>query len=168
MRSNLTPCLKYIWATTKHKWFVLQSGVKFHVPIWQLLVHDLSKYTPNELPRYGRQFFGMADDPEGFARAWLHHQNHNPHHWEFWIPRTTHFKGADAGTIANEPMEMPERYIREMCADWLGASRGYEGTYPESLRKLEMVPEEFRWHSYRKQDQDADTGASRRILFKSE
>jgi len=75
---------------TKHKAFVLRAGLKTGAPIWRLVIHDWSKFTPAEAPHYGRQFFGARDDPEGFARAWLHHQNANPHHWEFWISRSGH------------------------------------------------------------------------------
>lgn len=31
------------------------------------------------------------------------------------------------------PLPMPEKYAREMLADWLGASRAYEGKWPVSL-----------------------------------
>lgn len=120
--------LRYALATTRHKWFVLVAGLRVgRIPLWRLLVHDLSKYGPWEVAHYGRQFFGDRAAPERFAVAWLHHQNTNPHHWEFWIPRTAHFKGVDR---ANEPLEMPETYVREMFADWLAASRAYGGAWP--------------------------------------
>lgn len=117
--------LEYAWLTLKHKWFVFLACRRVGVSLWQALVHDLSKFTPAELPAYGRQFFGDKGDPDGFASAWLHHQNVNPHHWEYWIPRSGHSKGEDGPA----PLPMPEKYVREMVADWMGASRAYTGSW---------------------------------------
>jgi hypothetical protein len=124
---------RYLWLTVKHKAFVAYAGLRWAgASPWLLLIHDWSKFTLSEAPHYGRQFFGDKGDPEGFAAAWLHHQNHNPHHWEYWIPRTGHNRGPSGD---NAPLPMPERYVREMVADWLGASRAYAGSYPPSLQE---------------------------------
>ena len=96
--------------------------------------------TAAEAPHYGRQFFGPADDSLGFACAWLHHQNLNPHHWEYWIARSAHTRG---GYEDNDPLPMPEPYIREMVADWLGAARAYEGKYPETLEGWNWLRENW-------------------------
>jgi len=117
--------LQYAWSTIKHRWYVLLASRKVRLPLWQALLHDLSKFTPAELPYYGKHFFGDKSDPDGFAVAWIHHQNMNPHHWEYWIPRTIHIRAA--GEPA--PWPMPERYVREMVADWLGASKAYTGSW---------------------------------------
>lgn len=129
--SNVLPTLKYIGLTIQHKWFVFRAGLRVRAPLWNLFIHDWSKFTPSEAPHYGRQFYGDRSDPGGFARAWIHHQNLNPHHWEYWIPRTTHDRG---GFPPGEPIEMPEPFVREMIADWLGASRAYDGQWPTSLK----------------------------------
>ena len=34
---------------------------------------------------------------------------------------------------------MPEPFLREMLADWMGACRAYEGFYPESQGKWEWL-----------------------------
>lgn len=120
--------LKYAALVLKHKWFVFLAGLKTKAPIWRLLLHDMSKFLPAEMPHYTRQFFGDADDPIGFVIAWNHHQKINKHHWEYWVPVTD--------TIFEEwedlkPLPIPEKYIREMLADWLGASRTYNGTWPD-------------------------------------
>lgn len=124
----------YAWLTIKHKWFVLVAGLKLGCPVYRLLTHDLSKFSPCELPHYQRQFFGLADDPEGFTRCWLHHQNSNDHHWEYWIPRTGHNRG---GFQDGAPLRMTEGAMLEMLADWFGASRAYEGKWPK--------PGEWQW-----------------------
>jgi hypothetical protein len=106
---------------------VLLAGIKIKANIWDLITHDLSKFLPSELAHYDRQFYGKADDLLGFSYAWNHHQKCNKHHWEYWIPITGHSRG---GYSDLQPLPMPERYIREMIADWMGACRAYEGHYP--------------------------------------
>lgn len=178
---NIIPTIKYAWLTIKHKAFVFRAGLRTRAPLWRLVIHDWSKFTPSELPHYGRQFFGKKDDPSGFAAAWLHHQNHNPHHWEYWLTRSGHtkandtagdgryvirgtgdggqmwlydtFKEVEVGEWVHDdlggpnwiamrteqrrlnaqpqPMPMPPWAVREMIADWIGASRAYEGHWPD-------------------------------------
>ncbi len=125
--SNFIPTLKYLWLTTKHKAFVFRAGLKTGAPVWRLIIHDWSKFTPSEAPHYGRQFFGDQSDPLGFTMAWNHHQKINPHHWEYWIPLTGHNRG---GFKDLEPLPMPYWAVREMVADWYGASRAYGGSWP--------------------------------------
>jgi len=127
-----TATLKYLWLTVKHKYFVFLAGLRVGCPIWRLITHDLSKFLPCELPNYGRQFFGTKDDPEGFIRCWIHHQNHNDHHWEYWIPRTGHNR-CTPPYPDGVPVRMPKDAVLEMIADWFGASRAYEGKWPVSL-----------------------------------
>jgi hypothetical protein len=133
--------MKYFWLTLKHKWFVFYIGRKMKVPFWRLVFHDWTKFLPCELPHYQRKFFGKADDPIGFLQCWVHHQNYNPHHWEYWIPRTPY---------QCTPIPMPEWAIREMVADWMGASRAYGGSWPDlknwpwlkdNLEKIRLHPE---------------------------
>ena len=116
--------MKYFFLTLKHKWFVFLAGLKLKVPLLLLLIHDWTKFLPCELPHYQRQFFGKANQPHNFIKCWVHHQNHNPHHWEYWIPRTGHNR-CDPPYPDNKPIPMPEIYVREMIADWLGAGRAY-------------------------------------------
>ncbi len=121
--------IQYFWLTVKHKWYVLLGGLKLGgIPLWRLIIHDLSKFGRHEFPFYQQQFFGDKGDPKGFAAAWLHHQNYNPHHWEYWQTRSDHSHG---GSKANTfgYLEMPETYIREMVADWMGASMAYTGSW---------------------------------------
>lgn len=126
--ANLLPMARYGAKTIEHKVYVFRVGRRLKVPLWRLIIHDWTKFTPAELPHYARQFYGSKDDPTGWRRAWLHHQNHNPHHWEYWITRS------DAGGLkAGEPCDMPDIFIREMVADWFAASRAYNGSYPGSL-----------------------------------
>lgn len=84
----------------------------------------MSKFSRIEYSSYQQRFFSNAENPLPFAYAWLHHENYNPHHWGYWIPRS--------GKFAGQPLPMPENYIREMVADWLAAKRAYEGSWDMS------------------------------------
>lgn len=118
---------QYAWMTTKHKWFVFVAGIRIGVPIWLLVIHDMDKYRLFNLKMYGRQFFGDKKDQIGFDYAWLKHQKLNGHHWESWVPITGHHLGLHKSM---EPLPMPEKYIKEMFADWMGAGRVYNGEWP--------------------------------------
>lgn len=127
--------MKYFMLIWKHKWFVLLAGLKTKAPPWRLIIHDWSKFLPSELPAYQRQFFGPKElqCPEQFIACWTMHQNRHPHHWEYWIPRTGHNR-CTPPLPDNEPIPMPMWAVREMVADWMGASRAYDGKWPSYQR----------------------------------
>lgn len=116
--------LQYLKYVFRHKWFVFVECCKVGL-VWQGLVHDLSKFLPDEMIPYANYFYG-GDKREGrfytpsqgtseFNYAWLKHQHRNPHHWQYWVLQE------DGGN--KFPMEMPVKYIKEMVADWKGAGR---------------------------------------------
>jgi len=110
-----------------HIAYVREAGVKLGVAHQQLVQHDLSKFSLEELPYYARNFFGDKADPDGFARAWLHHIHFNEHHWQHYIfPDGFTPKGS---TVENGVVEMPYHYALEMIADWMGASKAYTGSF---------------------------------------
>lgn len=132
--------LRYLWALTRHKWFVFWECCKLGIP-WLGLIHDLSKFLPgewrgycyyfygnfpaqSELGAYGKShYFGPTkeDVAQWFDVAWLHHQHRNKHHWQRWL-LTLDSARSDGKLI---PLPMPDRYRREMLADWRGAGRAY-------------------------------------------
>lgn len=131
---------KFLKSLLLHKWYVLRAGLFLGIPLWRLIIHDWTKFLPVEFFRYARNFFGdytqspvdrvaVVDD---FEFAWLHHENSNPHHPGYWIPRT--------GPRENEPLSMPNVFIREMIADWMGASRAYTGSFDISAWLNENGP----------------------------
>jgi hypothetical protein len=154
--SNIIPSLRYTWLTLKHKYFVYKVGRVLKVNLWRRLTHDLSKLGFKELPHYGRQFFGAKDRPYRFIKCWVHHQNSNDHHWEYWIPRTGHDR-CDPPYKANEPIPMSNQAIREMIADWIGASRAYEGKWP--------IAEQWWWYYNRFQDIVVHDDTRRKIMY---
>ena len=74
-------------------------------------IHDKSKWGPEEYEAYDKKFYSNEDVEEQFDRAWLHHQKHNPHHWQYWVlPKD------DGSTKA---IEMTEEAVIEMfCDHW--------------------------------------------------
>lgn len=140
---EMKPYIKYFWYIVRHKWFVFVAGLKTKAPIWLLLIHDWSKLLPDEFIPYANYFnnqklqekenieafkFGLAElAPFGyFAKdrfnvAWLYHQRRNPHHWQYWYLMQDN--------DPDFPLPMPEKYAREMLADWMGAGRAITGKW---------------------------------------
>lgn len=109
---------------TKHKRAVMQGC--FKVGLYrQGLMHDLSKYTPEEF-RTGVLYFQGNRSPNaaekeelGYSRAWLHHKGRNKHHYEYWIDLAVDKSRGLQG------MKMPVRYVVEMFMDRMAASKIY-------------------------------------------
>jgi len=137
--------LAYLAYVLRHKWFVFLAGITLGVPLWQLLIHDWSKFLPCEWFPY----VGYFDTPKARQRgdaaarfdvAWNHHQKVQPHHWQHWLLIT------DSDEPRLRALPMPERYVREMVADWRGAGRALGtpdtvGWYAANTRKIILHPE---------------------------
>lgn len=117
--------LRYASYVVRHKWFVFRAGLKTRAPLWRLVIHDWSKLTPAEWTPYVRSFYGpqpRTDATKGaFDAAWLRHQHRNPHHWQHYLLRE------DSGKLKTLPI--PEKFVREMVADWMGAGRAITGKW---------------------------------------
>jgi len=129
--------LRYLRYVLRHKWFVFIACWHLRVPVWQAVCHDWTKFLPSEWFPYVRHFYGNypqhdPKDPcmwmrrgyygattkeikERFDVAWLHHQKRNQHHWQRWV------LAEDSGAVYALPM--PDKHLREMVADWIGAGR---------------------------------------------
>lgn len=135
--------LKYL---TRHRWFVFIECCKLGIP-WLGLVHDLSKFLPDEWFPYLRHFYMKNDSrPEWilqYDRAWLKHQNRNRHHWQYWI------LWKDTGGVV--VMDMPLKYRKEMLADWKGAGRAITGKddvrefYLKTRDRVTLAPKTREW-----------------------
>jgi hypothetical protein len=151
--------LQYGGYVIRHKWFVFVAGLKTGAPIWRLLIHDWSKLSVAEWGPYVETFYRPLDPSIGrgqgdagveldqrlraerkarFNAAWLHHQHRNPHHWQHWILRED-----DGDTRV---LRMPEKFVREMVADWMGAGRAITGEwdvaawYAKNRDKIVLAP----------------------------
>lgn len=136
--------LKYLRYLIRHKWFVFLAGLQTKAPLWRLIIHDWSKFLPCEWGPYVRRFFagraGLLDkaaDPDEFHVAWTHHWHANPHHWEHWL-------AVDDGLL--RPLEIPQHFVQEMVADWMGAGRAITGKwealawYEKNKAKMALHP----------------------------
>ena len=93
---------------------------------WQGLVHDLSKYAPIEFFNGAKYYQGSRspNDKEreikGYSKAWMHHKGRNKHHYEYWF---------DVNLKSNqyEAVKIPIKYLKEMFADRIAASKVYKG-----------------------------------------
>lgn len=130
--------LTYLRYVLVHKWRVLWCGLRLDVPLWQLLTHDMSKFSHEEWGPYARWFHTTAPDGRAwrevyvemrrdhpgcvsepwlsvrnlkadFDAAWAHHKLNSIHHWECWSDNL------------NTQIKMPDEYAREMVADWTAA-----------------------------------------------
>lgn len=122
---------KYLSYILRHKWFVFLECCKAGIP-WRGLVHDLSKFSPSEFFPYMNHFYlrkskaieggylkqlDTIPDP-AFDKAWQLHLKRNPHHWQYWVSVSDH------GTVQTPKVSpMPDKYWKEMVADWRGAGR---------------------------------------------
>lgn len=115
--------LKYIIA---HKWFVLVASYKIGASLWLAIIHDWSKFLPSEWTPYAHAFYDANGAPRfnktvNFNYAWNYHQKRNKHHWQYWLLT---FDDGPLGLL-----KMPDKYVLEMLADWIGASRAMTGEW---------------------------------------
>ena len=106
----------------------------------QGLLHDLSKYTPEEFLE-GCLYWRGTESPNnearrqmGYSAAWLHHKGRNKHHFDYWIDYGINCKNKLKG------IDMPRRYVAELICDRIAASMiynagHYDDTYPYQYYK---------------------------------
>ena len=91
--------LQYLSYVVRHKWHVGLACWSRGL-YWRGLVHDLSKFWPDEFFPYCNHFHGRSGIKEGrdktgyykpsdtgdpeFDAAWVRHSKRNPHHWQYW------------------------------------------------------------------------------------
>ena len=136
--------MRYFLDALKHKWFILLASFKVGLPLWRAIIHDLNKFRWSVMKQYNRHFYGDKGDEPGYAVAWLHHQNRNPHHWEYWIMRNDTTAGKSMAVSGCLPM--PAVYVKEMVVDWMGSEIVHTGSWDmtvwlrKNLRKLKVHP----------------------------
>ena len=125
---------------THHRLLVMKGC--FAVGLYrQGLLHDLSKYVPEEfmtgvLYYQGNRSPNAAEREEkGYSGAWLHHKGRNKHHYEYW----TDISVTDNWKITG--VKMPVRYVAEMLADRMAACMVYQ---------KEAYTDRSPWEYYRK------------------
>lgn len=120
--------------------------------------HDLSKFCADEAFGYAQHDFKNPNPKtrEAFELAWHHHKMNNPHHPEHWMNPNR------SGQL--EPLEIPNIYLIEMLADWIGAGRTYGSTLvewlPNNLPKFKFGINTHKVRSMLKQLLNVDTWVS--------
>jgi hypothetical protein len=108
---------QYLFYLLRHKWFVFRECARYGI-YWRGITHDMTKFLPSEFIPYANYYFGEQpvneSNQEKYNLAWLYHQKRNKHHQQFW------FMVAGDRQIIFFPM--PDRYRKEMIADWRGAA----------------------------------------------
>lgn len=140
----------YLEYLQRHRKYVLEECIALGVES-RGLVHDLSKYEPDEFYAYAAYFYGGHDRDhippeiqEEFDYAWLRHQKRNDHHWQYWVLTE------DSGI--STALQMPELAAREMLADWRGADRAILGDkaniylwYENNRNRMLLHPNTRKW-----------------------
>lgn len=106
--------LVYLYYLLLHKLYVFIECCKLGIP-FRGLIHDWSKFTPGEWFPYVRYYNCKRTDKiqRDFNKAWNQHQKRNKHHYQYWVLIQ------NAGSSV--ALEMPDKYRKEMLADWRGA-----------------------------------------------
>ena len=114
---------EYFKTTLKHKRYVGRECFRVGL-YWQGIMHDMSKFGKTEFVRNAKFFCGKYSPHDNeritawYSLSRLHHKGHNPHHRSYWID-------IDHSTWKAQPIAMPEKYILEMCCDFIGAGKVY-------------------------------------------
>ena len=112
----------HLHTVNEHRFKVFCLCCKVGIP-WQGLIHDLSKYHPEEFWEGVKYFQGdyspikNCKTETGYSRAWLHHKGRNKHHYEYWYDYNA----------PNETPVMPFKYFLELICDSLAAGMTYQG-----------------------------------------
>lgn len=108
---------------TRHRHAVMTHCFRAGIP-FRGIVHDLSKYSPEEFLPGVRYYQGIRSPHEGerealgYSGAWMHHKGKNKHHFEYWTDY-------DPKTKQIRPIKMPLIYVKEMFCDRVAASKIY-------------------------------------------
>ena len=132
---------------------------------WQGIMHDMSKFRPDEFIPYANFFYGSKKNPRNstgyykpfdtgnlpFEYAWNNHIHRNLHHWQYWVRQN------DDGRTAILPM--PEKYWLEMVCDWVGAGKA-QGFFPKGGDKYS---ETRQWYAKNKGNMILDNAVRKSI-----
>ena len=119
---TLKKTIKHFHTVNIHRFRVFKLCCRVGIPL-QGLVHDLSKYSPEEFWESVKYFQGSyspirnAKAIEGYSKAWLHHKGRNKHHYEYW---------SDLNSPESQPI-MPFKYFLELVCDSYAAGQVYCG-----------------------------------------
>ena len=73
------------------------------------LLHDNSKFLPDEFFPYAKHFYKKKDS-EMFLKSFRKHASRNDHHWQYWENK-------------GKPICMPREAMIEMICDWVAMAK---------------------------------------------
>jgi hypothetical protein len=117
---------RHFLTVIRHKYFVMRECFNLGL-YWQGIIHDLSKFSYIEFIESVKHYTGNsspideAKKNNGYSEAWLHHSGRNKHHWQYWVD----FKDGNPF-----PIEIPDKYVKEIYCDMVGASKSYGTNNP--------------------------------------
>lgn len=117
--------VKYALSVLKHKWFVLVAGYYLELPIWRIILHDWTKFRPDEFFVFAKYKANKAIDKESLFLARDKHFRRNDHHWQHW-----------------KKDDMPLNAIKEMFANWLAKYRAKNGAWPKTKEEWRQFSNE--------------------------
>ncbi len=123
----------------KHKYYVMIKCFKYGL-YWRGIMHDISKFLPDEFIPYARYFFNengtirIINDNDtplntinyDFELAWSKHCKRNKHHWQYWTLPSEYDK--------TKMFNIPEKYLVEMICDWYGAAKTQGIENPDMIK----------------------------------
>lgn len=128
MKLTLGKMVKHALLVARHRHAVMKNCAKCGI-FARGLLHDLSKFSPEEFFESARHYqgnrspIGACRRATGKSYAWLHHKGRNKHHIEYWID----------DECAVNPL-MPYKYAVECVCDKLAATKTYaKSSYTEDL-----------------------------------
>lgn len=91
----------------------------------QIKNHDKSKYSDEEFEAYRQYFFtadGETKNQELMDKAWEHHKQNNPHHWQVW-------------TKGDYDHYTKTAYFIENLCDWIAMGFKFDSTAKDYYEK---------------------------------
>ena len=143
------------WKTITHHKNMVRAGC-FKVGLYrQGIMHDWSKYTPTEF-LVGCKYYQGNMSPNnaeraatGISTAWLHHKGRNKHRYEYWVD----YDPARGERIL-AGARMPRKYVAEMVADRIAASKIYKKDKYTDASPLEYYMSKRDFHILHPQTRD--------------
>lgn len=130
---NVQKAWKIVESTCADLNFIADDSIYFLLKS-EIEAHDQSKLSSEEFIPYAKNFCPgngfRAENKEEFTRAWDHHKEHNPHHWQHWTK------------LLNQKDQ--ERQCVHMVVDWMAMGIKFQDNaqdYYEKKKKTIDIPE---------------------------
>lgn len=143
--------MRYFFYLLYHKWHVFLECCRLGIPLLGIL-HDLDKFLLDEFLPMAKLFSQTGSslakandfrlDNIRLSLAKNLHYRRSRHHWESWV--------SFAGNGAIVELPVPDRYRREMLADWRAAGKATRNMSAEEWyraygEKIRLHPDTRAW-----------------------